>query len=206
MFKIVMMAFVKPGRAISKLLAGKHPLFRSLIAVAAIGFMFAAVSLVLAAEGAVPLADTYLPFSAGNYYFWQMILALPLTATLWLTCGLLIRVTAGPAAGRKGDMKDIMAAVGPALVVPLIAAWLPSAIEAGFMLLGMGQQEFVDITSDPGPWQTVYIALYVLAAVLAVATFFSAARSATKAGRFRAAVSGFLTAVFMVAAFAAVMR
>ncbi|MCK7482347.1 MAG: hypothetical protein M0C28_38400 [Candidatus Moduliflexus flocculans] len=63
---------------------------------------------------------------------------------------------------------------------PLLVAWVPAFVQAAFMVLGMGQEEWVGILSEPGLWQTAYIAFFAAAAVLAVRDLILAARTVHK--------------------------
>jgi uncharacterized membrane protein YjjP (DUF1212 family) len=74
------------------------------------------------------------------------------------------------------------------------------------MVLGMGQEEWVGILSEPGPWQTAYIAFFAAAAVLAVRDFILAARTVHKKSWPEALLTGVAAATVAVGAFVLLIR
>ena len=88
----------------------------------------------------------------------------------------------------------------------LLLAWAPSAVQAGFAALGMGQAEWVGLLSDPGIWQTLYIGVYAAAAVWAVARFVLAARSIHKKSWRAAILTGLAAAAVAIGIFVLFFR
>jgi len=167
--------------------------------------LYAAVSFLLAVSGAVPLADRVIPLGADNYYFWQMIFSIPFVLFVWLGAGLVIRLAAGGKRGEAG-IRAAVSASGPAAAVALGTALIPSAVEAVFMILGMEQAEFAGIMSEKGIWQTVYIGTYVLAACLALVSYYASSRKALKARPARALAAAILATAFTAGAFIVCIR
>lgn len=151
----------------------RHPMRRAALALGLVSLAYALTSFVLALAGAVPLAPVVAGIDVDNYYFYQILFILPLVLAVWvLSSGVLL------ALGTKGcHRSDVLAKASRACGRPLLLAWVPSAIEALFAALGMGQQEWVDILSNPGLWQVQYLSVYAAAGIWAVAGFVGVARS-----------------------------
>ena len=151
---------------------GRHPFGRAVIFLVGVGALYAVASAALAAAGAVPTAPVFFGLDVDNYYFWQMLFILPLILAVWgLASGFLL------AAGKKGFARStVLIEAASALRVPLLLAWAPSAVQAVFMSLGMGQEEWVGIMSEPGVWQTIYLGVFLVACVYGIRNFVRAAR------------------------------
>jgi len=151
----------------------RHPMRSTAISLGLTGLAYAASSAVLAAAGGVPLAPAVAGMDVDNYYAWQIVFIVPLVFAVWiLASGVLL------ALGTRGcHRSDVLVRTARAWGAPLLLAWIPSAVEAAFAVLGMGQAEWVDILSDPGVPQTLYLAIYVAAASWSVASFVRAGRS-----------------------------
>ncbi len=169
---------------------------KALLMILGTAVLFAVASFILALSGAVPLVDTMLPLDGDNYYFWQMVLSFPFVLAVWFGSGLLLRTTAGGTRRGCGLGRSILE-IGPGLAVTLLAAIGPAAVEAVFMAMGMEQPELVGYISDPGPWQYLYFAFYILALCLAVATTYRTARKALKAEPMRAIAAAALVTAFV---------
>lgn len=164
----------------------RHPMRRAALALGLAAFAYALTSLILALAGAVPAAPVVAGLDADNYYAYQVLFILPLVLGVWvLSSGVLL------ALGTKGcHRSDVLAKASRAWGRPLLLAWAPSAVEALFAALGMGQQEWVDILSKPGLWQTLYLAVYAAAGAWTVAGFVGVARSVHKRSWPTAALTG----------------
>jgi hypothetical protein len=140
------------------------------------GAAYAVTAAVLAVAGAVPTAPVIAGLDVDNYYAYQILFILPLVYAVWiLTSGVLL------ALGTRGlHRSHVLVKASQAWGAPLLLAWVPSAVQAGFAALGMGQTEWVGLLSEPGPWQTLYLGFFAAAAVWAVARFVLAARSIHK--------------------------
>ncbi|MGZ5499265.1 MAG: hypothetical protein ACXWHI_11130 [Candidatus Aminicenantales bacterium] len=154
----------------------RHPLRRAALFLALAGLAYALSSAVLAIAGSVPTAPVIAGLDVDNYYAWQIFFILPLVFAVWvLTSGVLL------ALGPKGSHRsDVLVKAARAWGAPLFLAWVPMAVEAVFAVLGMGQAEWVGILSEPGVWQTVFLAFYAVAAAWVVLRFVRTARSIHK--------------------------
>jgi hypothetical protein len=180
----------------------RHPMRRAVLALGLASFAYALSSFVLALAGAVPVAPVVAGIDADNYYFYQILFILPLVLAAWvLSSGVLL------ALGTRGCQRsDVLAKASRAWGGPLLLAWVPSAVEALFAALGMGQQEWVDALSKPGLWQTLYLGLYAAAAVWAVARFVGVARSIHRKSWTTAVLTGLASAAVAIGIFALFVR
>ncbi len=195
-------ALFRPGKTKHGFLNGRHPLRRAGLFVAGVGVLYAATSAVLAIAGAVPTAPAFFGLDVDNYYFWQMVFALPLVMAVWiLASGVLL------ALGKKEDNRPaVMVEAAWAWSGPLLVAWIPSAVEAVFMALGMGQEEWVGILSRPGFWQTLYQGFFIFAGVYGVRDFVLAARLVHKKSWPAAILTGTAAAAVALGAYVALIR
>lgn len=163
---------------------------------------YAASSVVLALAGAVPLAPVVAGLDVDNYYAWQVLFILPLVLAVWvLSSGVLL------ALGRRGvHRSDVLAKASRAWGGPLLLAWAPSAVQAIFAALGMGQAEWVDILSKPGVAQTLFLAVYAAAAGWAASRFVRTARSIHKTSWPAAVMTGLAAAVVAIGAYMLFVR
>ena len=163
-------------KAKHRLFKRRHPLRCAALYLGLAGFAYALTSVMLAIVGAVPTAPVAAGIDVDNYYAWQILFILPLVFAVWiLASGVLL------ALGTRGcHRSDVLVRSSRAWGAPLLLAWVPSAVQAAFAALGMGQTEWVDILSEPGIWQTLYLAIYAAAAAWAVSRFVLAARTIHK--------------------------
>jgi len=196
---------VWPAKTMGRLLGEGRGARRAFSAVVLAGVLYAASSAALALAGAVPMAPVLPAVSPDNYYFWQMLFALPFALAAWLLVSLVISL-AGRSRTPRGTFGRTAACAGFATAVPLILAWLPSAGEAVLMSLGMGQEELVGILSTPGWAQTLYLAVYLAAAVWAAALFGVGAGLSRKLGGGRAALAGVAGAAALTALYVFLVR
>ena len=166
------------------------------------GLAYALTSALLALAGAVPVAPVIAGLDIDNYYAWQIVFILPLIFAVWvLSSGVLL------ALGTKGiHRSDVLTKASRAWGGPLLLAWVPSSVEALFAALGMGQAEWVGILSEPGVWQTLYIAFYAAAAAWAVSRFVRTARSIHKRSWPAAIMTGLASAAVAIAVYALFVR
>jgi hypothetical protein len=198
-------AILKPGKTMRGLLKMQHPARRALLAVGGVGFLYILTSAVLAVAGAVPTAPVFFGMDVDNYYFWQMIFVLPVILAAWFVSTAVIRILDRREKDRPGFV-GTAALAGVALSSALFLAWIPSAVEAAFMAFGMGQGEWVDLFSNPGPWQTAYLAVYAAAAALVFRNFILAARILRKRSWPAALLAGIFAAAMVSAGFVVFVR
>jgi hypothetical protein len=196
-----------PKRAMARLGCEPRPLRMASEAVGFVGVLYAATSLVLALAGAVPLVTAVLPIRPENYYFWQTFLAIPFAVLAWASAAGLLHLLGRRGRGRRSFLKTA-APAGVAVAAAMFLAWLPMALEALFLVLGMGQEELVGLLSTPGPWQAFDIGLYVLAAAQAwILLALAAGRGQARgSGRARAVLFGALAAALAAGLFAIFIR
>jgi hypothetical protein len=151
-----------PRRAFGRLMADSRPMRRGVQAVLLAGSLYVLTTAVLAVTGAVPMAPVFLPLRLENYHFWQMLFILPLLILIWIFASVLVHVL-GKGSRKGGSLRRTLAVFGFSLAGPVILLWVPQMAIAVFYGLGMGQQEMVDILSEPGPGQTLFLAAHSLA-------------------------------------------
>jgi hypothetical protein len=180
----------------------RHPLRRSALLLGGVALVYGIASAVLAVTGAVPLAPVVAGMDVDNYYTWQIVFILPLVFAVWiLTSGVLL------ALGTKGcHRSDVLVGASRGLGVSLLLASVPSVVEAGFAVLGMGQTEWVGILSEPGIWQTLYLAVYAGAAGWAVYGLIRAARTIHKKSWPAAVATGLAASAVAAGAFVLFVR
>ncbi len=200
-----MSTFFKPGKAMREPLKARHPARRTVLLLGGVVVLYIVTSVVLGFTGAVPTAPVLVGIAAENYYFWQIIFILPVILAAWLISAGVLR---DPGRREKGgtDFGGTAAVAGVALGLPLFLAWVPSAVEAAFMALGMGQGEWVGLLSNPGPWQTFYLIFYAAAAALALHNFILAARLVRKGSRLSAILTGAAAASVAIGAYILLIR
>lgn len=200
MFKSI----ISPKRTIDIYLASNTPIGRSCRGLLLTGLLYVFSSFVLGVAGAVPYTPCFIPFSQENYYFWQMIFLLPFVFGLWFLAGGVIYFFTG----RKKHVSAtrIMTAISIPIMTSFKIAWLPAAVEAFFMSLGMSQEEYVEILSVPGLWQGILIGIYLLAAFFLASTMVVAVRKSAKVSLRSSVVSGMIAAVAIIAGYMLFIR
>jgi hypothetical protein len=180
----------------------RHPMRSAALFLGLVGAAYAVTAAVLAVAGAVPTAPVVAGLDVDNYYAFQILFVLPLIYAVWiLTSGVLL------ALGTRGSHRShVLVAASRAWGGPLLLAWAPSAVQAGFAALGMGQAEWVGILSELGLWQTLYIGIYAAAAAWAVARFVLAARSIHKKSWRAAILTGLAAAAVAIGIFVLFVR
>ena len=196
---------ISPGKSMNRSVEAPGRIRRAAPTVAAMGLLYALTSLGLGASGGIPIWPVLPGLGVDNYYFWQMLLVLPGFLVAWVLSAALLGLLVGIKIG-DGGFGKALAVTGPALSGPLFVAWVPPAFQAAFMALGMRQGEWVAILSDPGPWQTVYLAFYALAGLLALRLFAAASAVLAKRTRPRTVMSGVAVSAFVLAAYIALVR
>lgn len=181
---------------------GKRSVRAAAVLLAGVAVLYVLSSAVLGASGAVPTAPIFFGLDADNYYFWQMIFILPLVFAVWGLASAILT-----AFGKKGlDRRAVLVDAAMTWEVALLFAWVPSAVQAGFMALGMAQEEWVGILSEPGLWQTVYLGFYLVAAVYGTWDLVQAARIVHAKSWPAALLRGIAAAAAAILAFVAFVR
>jgi hypothetical protein len=180
----------------------RHPLRSAAFFLGLAALAYVLTSAVLALTGDIPTAPVLSGIGPDNYYAWQILFILPLVLAVWvLASGVLL------ALGTKGcHRSDVLVRSSRAWGGPLLLAWVPSAVRAGFAAVGMGQAEWVDILSEPGPWQTIYLAFYAAAGIWAVSRFVGVARTIHKKSRPAAVATGLAAAVVAIGLYVLFVR
>jgi len=190
----------RPGRTFAALASDPKRFQTGLRAVIGLGLLYAATSALLGAGGALVTAPAFLPFSAVNYYFFQMIFALPLFLAAWLLAAAAGRVLARLLGGR-GSWKTTASGLAFAFVPPCLLIWLPPTAFGGFLLAGMPQAEFMDLLAEPGWLQIAGWSYHALAVLWMVALAAASLRAVHGLSRFKAVCGGLIvSAVFLASA------
>lgn len=198
-------ALVRPDKALEGLIKAKHPVRGAGLSVAGAGVLYGITSAVLAMAGAVPTAPVFFGMDVDNYYFWQMLLALPWALATWLLTAGILRLLGGRRKNGPGSAATT-ALTGIIWSGLLVVAWVPAGIYAVLMALGMGQEEWVGLLSQPGVWQTAYLVFYAGAAGLAVRGFILAARLGWKKPGLTTIIGGMAAAAVAIGAYVALIR
>jgi hypothetical protein len=146
-------SLVRPRRTFERLQTEPKAFAKGLRVMILIGFIYTLTATALAAAGALLPAPAFLPLASPNYYFYEIFFAAPTFLAAWI-------LSAGGASlfsmvvGGKGPFKGTASALAYAFSLPAFLMWLPQAVFAGFLLLGMSQEEFMSYTAAPGPWRT----------------------------------------------------
>jgi hypothetical protein len=196
-----------PLKTMRRLLGEPRPLLASARAVGFVGVLYALTSIVLALTGAVPVAPVFLGVRPENYYVWQMFFAIPCILLAW---GLAAVVIFGPRIRGRGwaAVEKTLALTGVALAGSFFVAWLPTALETIFMVIGMGQGEMVEMLSRPSGWQVLYVGVYILAGMAAAVLLTLAAGQGClpKAGRGKTGAVGIAAAALVALIFVVFIR
>jgi len=181
---------------------GKRSVRAAAAILAGVAILYVLSSVVLGASGAVPTAPVFFGLDVDNYYFWQMIFILPLVFVVWGLASTILL-----AFGPKGfDRRTVLADAAMTWAAALLFAWVPSAAWAAFMALGMGQEEWVGILSEPGLWQTAYLGFYLVAAAYGTWDLVRAARIVHAKSWPAAVLKGLAAAAASILAFVAFVR
>lgn len=157
-------AAVRPGRTFPQLRAEPKPLRKTVWMVLLTGVLYALTAAGFGLAGSLPMVPLFIPLAPENYHFWEMAFILPLVVIGWLLVSAAAKAL-GWVLGGKGSFRATAASLALAWSIPLLFVWLFETAIAVLMLLGLGQREFVDLVSAPGPWQAVFLGYHVLGAV-----------------------------------------
>ena len=188
----------RPNTAFAALQSDPRRFSKGFRAVLAPGILFAVTAGLLAVGGAQVAAPPVLPLAGENYYFFQIFFALPVFLVGWILAGSFARVFGRWRKG-SGSYRGTLAALGFAFGVPALAAWVPQAVFAALTLLEMRQDEFMDMTAQPGLQRTIAFAMQGLVAVWTIFLSAAAVRAGLKLHWAKALPVGLLTAALFLA-------
>lgn len=134
-----------------------------LLLLAGLGLAFSLTSLIQAACGCFPAVPVIIPLGLENYFFWQALFLLPWLIASWLVISLMARIMLKLLTNKQVSLGQILAYYGLSFSVFLFWLWLPHLLTAILYLLGMSQKEWVDLLSNPGWFQTLYLIFLGLA-------------------------------------------
>jgi hypothetical protein len=198
-FRYLFGTILLPRRAFGRLMADPRPMRWGVQAVLLAGSLHVLTSMVLAVTGAVPMAPVFLPVRLENYHFWQMLFILPFLILIWLFVSVLVHVL-GRGNRKGGSLKRTLAVFGFSLAGPIILLWVPQTAIAVFYGLGMGQQEMVDILSEPGPGQALFFAIHGLALLWVYGLCYVAAAVSQRINCWKGLALGILSGTLIAAA------
>ena len=192
-------AVFRPGRTFASLASDPKRFRKGSRAMAGLGLLYAATAALLAAGGALVTATMIIPLPPQNYYFFQMIYALPLLLASWL----LASTVGHPVCrlfGGRGSWKTTAAGLAFAFVLPSLLPWILQTAFGGLLMAGMPQAEFMDLLAAPGWLQVGGWAYHALAVAWMIALGAIALRAGHGFSRLKALLGGALASVFFLAA------
>jgi hypothetical protein len=188
---------IRPRPTFRLLLADPKQVSKSFKAVLFMGILYTITVACFAASGALISAPAFINLQPENYYFWEMFFAAPVVFLGWILAAgfghLLSRWGKG-----AGTFEGTLVALGFAVTVPQIATWIPETIFGVFLLFGMKQEAFMELTAQPGFWQISVIAYHAVAVLWMLILVITAIIASQKMRWWRTLLVGlFATAVFM---------
>ncbi len=202
--KTIVGASARPGRTFKTLATEAAGLASGLRVLLIIGGLYALTSAALAAAGALVAAPPLLVLSPENYYILQAVFIVPVLLLAWLAAG----GTAYLLTRRRGQgtYEGLLAALAPALALPLIVIWFLASALAVFLAMGGKQEEIMDLTAVPGIEQTVAMGFPILAAAWLFFLTVKAVRAARKVGWARAFGAGLAASLVLLGCLAVFLR
>ncbi len=198
-------AIFRPGRAFAALAADPRRFRKGVRMTILLGLLTAAVSGLLGSAGALVTAPAIVPFSAENYYFYQMVLSLPFFFVLWLIASTWSHLIAKILGGR-GVWTATSSGLAFAFALPSVMVLIPEAAFGGLLHAGMPQAEFMDLIARPGWLQAAGWAYHGLAALWLIYLAAAALRAGHGFSRLKAACAAILTSALYLAGFLAFIR
>jgi hypothetical protein len=169
--------------------------FRAMLLV---GILYTITVAMLAAGGALITAPAFIKLSPENYYFYEMFFVLPVFILGWILAAGFAHLLSRWAKG-NGTYEGTLSALGLALSVPFFLTWIPETAFAILLLLGMKQEEFMELTAQPGLWQFLGFAYQGVAAAWMLVLFILAVAASQRLRWWRALLVGSLSAVLFIA-------
>ncbi|MGB9894199.1 MAG: hypothetical protein ACPLRA_07260 [Candidatus Saccharicenans sp.] len=136
---------------------------KSFLLLAAAALALSLTSLIQAACGNFPAVPVVLPIGLENYFFWQALLLIPWLVASWLLVSLVAGLFLKLSGAKSIKIRQLMVFMALSFSSFLFSLWIPHLLTAIFYLLGMSQKEWVDLLSEPGWFQTLYLAFIILA-------------------------------------------
>jgi len=198
-------AVVRPGRTFSGLASDPKRFRKGVRVTLAAGFLYAATAALLGSGGALVTGPPVVPLSPQNYYFYQMIFALPLLAALWLLSSTWAHGLSKIFGGR-GDWKTTASGLAFSFAIPCLMVWIPPTVFGALLHAGMPQTEFMDLFSRPGWLQVAGWVYHGLAAAWMVYLSAAALRAGHGFSWLAAALAAVLTSAFFLAGFLVFIR
>ena len=189
---------VSPVRTFQTLRSDPKKVSKGFKVIFLMGVLYAVTAALLAGGGALITAPALLAVSAENYYFVEMFFALPIVTAGWILAAGWVSLVSH--SGRsEGTFEDAAAALGFALAVPMFFIWIPETVFAVLLLLGMRQEEFMDLTARTGFLTIFGWAYHIVAAAWMLALIILAVGIGQRLSWWKAVVVGISTTVLFIA-------
>jgi len=189
---------IRPFKTFERLQDDPQRISKSFQAILLIGILYTLTVVMLAAGGALISAPAFLALSPENYYFWEMFFALPVVVLGWILAAGFAHLLSRGGKGR-GTFEGTLAVLGFAVAVPQSVTWLTETAFAILLLLGMKQEEFMELSAQPGFWQTFVIAYQAIAVTWMLFLVILGLRASQRLKWRRAILFGLLTTVLFMA-------
>ncbi len=137
--------------------------FKTFLLLTVLGLSFSLTSIIQAACGHFPAVPVILPLRLENYFVWQALLVVPWILLTWLLLVPPVRAAAGLAGLAGLNLRQVLVWLGLGFSSCLFWLWVSHFLTAVLYLLGMSQKEWVDLLSQPGWFQTLYLVFMALA-------------------------------------------
>ncbi|MDP2914895.1 MAG: YIP1 family protein [Candidatus Aminicenantes bacterium] len=187
-----------PVRTFQTLRSDPKKISKGFKAILLMGVLYTVTVALLTAGGALITAPAVISISSENYYFFEIFFALPVVAAGWILAAGFARLLSRWGRG-DGTFEDTLAALGFAMTVPMFVTWIPETVFAVLLLLGMKQEEFMELLEQPGFLQIFAFSSQIVAVVWMLVLIMIAVGVSQKLKWGRAVLVGFLTTVLFMA-------
>jgi len=189
---------VAPGRTFRALQSDPKMVSKGFKAILLIGGLYIITVALLAAGGALITAPAALAISAENYYFFEVFFALPVCVAGWILAAAAARLMSRWGRG-SGTFEGTLAALGFAVTVPMFLTWATETVFAVLLVLGMSQEEFMDLIAQSKFLQVFGWAYQIAAISWMLLLTMIAVGVSQKLTWWRAVVVGLLTTIVFMA-------
>lgn len=148
-----------------------------------LGLGYSLTSIAQAACGNFPAVPIILPLSLENYFVWQALIIIPWIILSWLLISLMTRVILGLLSRRPVSFRQVLVLMGLGFASSLFILWMSHLLTAILCVFGMSQKKWVDLLSQPGWFQTLYLVLIVVAVLTGWAALSSSLIFSKMAGK-----------------------